>query len=334
MYQFTPEYEALFEASARDMFAPVGGKPYITRTIKSGAILEAETHQMMGWQERRRLSEAVNTEKHREAVRKQNEKNSEKRMRRLMECNFGPEDLRMDATYAERERPVSIEQARRDVQNFFDRVRTWRKKHELSELKYIYVIEGSVDGGTHIHHHIIMSGMDRDAAEMLWKKKNGGRTRCDHLQPDDEGFGALAHYLCKQPRVRGESGALKKEKRWNGSRNLKKPVETESLSRISRRKAERIATTLGTDPGAAREVYERAYPGYRFIKLEVRWSAVVPGPYLYAQMIKDDRRQKDGSTMLGMRGTDVGMPRELRKIRDIPRGGGQDATKAQRRRDR
>lgn len=332
MLQFTPEYEALFAEQEAGAYALSGGKPYMTKTIKSGRILEAETYQVLAWADRRRAKEAAKSEKHAADVERINERNSWKRMRRLAETNFTSVDLWITLTYPDGVRAVSIEQARRDVQNYLQRVRRWRKRHGMSAIKYIYVIEGSEEAETKLHHHVIMSGMDRDAAEELWRERHaGGRTKCERLQPDDSGLEQVTRYMLKQPRERGRDGRLKKQKRWNASRNLKTPVETVSLRKISRRKAERIATTLGTDPGAAREVYERAYPGYRFVKLEVRWSAVVPGPYLYAQMIKDDRgKENGGGAVLGMCGAGGGMSRELHEIQGIPCGDRQTTGKTKR----
>lgn len=332
MYQFTPEYEALFGAAAADAYAPTGGKLYKTKTIKSGRVLEAETCQVLGWADRQRAKAAMQSEKHREDVERINERNSWKRMRRLAEANFTGADLWLTLTYPDVTRAVSIERAQKDLTNYIARIKRWREKRGMEPIKYIYVIEGSEDESLKIHHHIIMSGMDRDAAEALWRK---GRTKCEYLQPDDKGLEQVTRYMLKQPRARGIDGRLKKQKRWNSSRNLTQPVETESKSRISRRQAERIALTMDTDPSAAREIYERAYPGYRFVQLEVRWSTVVPGPYLYAQMIKDERSGRNGTekgvAVLGVRGARGGMSCDVQGIHGVQGGGGRKARPAARR---
>lgn len=323
MYQFTPEYETLFGAAAADAYAPTGGKLYKTKTIKSGRVLEAETCQVLGWADRQRAKAAIQNEKHREDVERINERNSWKRMRRLAEANFTVADLWLTLTYPDGTRAVSIERAQKDIVNYIACVKRWRTKRGMEPIKYIYVIEGSEDESVKIHHHIIMSGMDRDAAEALWRK---GRTKCEYLQPDDKGLEQVTRYMLKQPRARGVDGRLKKQKRWNSSRNLTQPVETESKSRISRRQAERIALTMDTDPSAAREIYERAYPGYRFVQLEVRWSTVVPGPYLYAQMIKQERDGRDGGkkgfAVLGVRGAGGRMPCDVQGVCGVSEGSG------------
>ena len=70
----------------------------------------------------------------------------------------------------------------------------------MDDLKYIYVIEFENGEGrkkTRVHHHVIMSGMNRDAAERLW---TNGWANTRRLQPDEYGLEAPARYIVKDPK--------------------------------------------------------------------------------------------------------------------------------------
>lgn len=124
-----------------------------------------------------------------------------------------------------------------------------------------------------VHHHVIMSGMEREAAEKLWGK---GWANCRQLQPDVYGLEALARYMTKERRA-GLS------RRWYGSRNLSQPKVTVSETRVSRRKVERLVEGIADGPGT---IFNRAYPGYEFVDVQIRSSEFVCGFYVYARMRK------------------------------------------------
>ena len=298
------DYEALFD---RETGEARGGAAYRTRTIKSGRWLEAETFPAVA---DGRMREAVRTAagsaRHREAVQRVNERRRIKRIVRLMQQNFGQGGLSLTLTYPAQERQPDIERARKDMRNYLAAVRRWRERNGLEELRYIYVIQGSEDGSEHVHHHLIMSSMDRDEAERIWRERHGGRTNCDRLQPNRLGLRELGAYIGKHKDVRGADGQSRRQTRWACSRNLEKPIETESLSRISRRRAERAAQALKTDPKEAKAIYEQIYPGYELVDLEVRYSDVVPGPYLYAFMQrKEEKSTKNARPVEGRAGKAV-----------------------------
>ena len=84
--------------------------------------------------------------------------------------------------------------------NYIRRLKAWRQKHGLDELRYLYVIEyGALDqmgNPKRIHIHMLVSGMDRDEAERIWKR---GRANSHRLQPDDYNLEGIARYICKLP---------------------------------------------------------------------------------------------------------------------------------------
>lgn len=272
------------------------GLRFRTKTIKSGNVLEVEVYPVWPTHaEERRIKSKV-TRAAQEAV---NDRNARKKLDRLVNTNFGQEDLLVTLTYAG-ETPDQV-QAGKDIRNYLRRVRYWRQKHGLPEMKYIYVQEWEDEGSgagepeqlvfegmegigeepkkvKRIHHHVIMSGMDRDEAERLWKK---GRVNSRKLQPDEFGLRDLTGYLLKAPKTK---------KRWYGSRNLAKPKITVSDHKFSRKQIWKLAERVGSE---AWPVLRKVYPGYAAVmEPVVRTSEFCSGFYVYVRMYKNPFRER------------------------------------------
>ncbi|MBR1701916.1 MAG: hypothetical protein IJ716_08170 [Lachnospiraceae bacterium] len=84
-----------------------------------------------------------------EQIRKQNQWNREKRMRRLMKENFRPGDLWCTLKYLRGTRKT-VTEVMKDFRNFRDRLKR-RYKRYGEELKFIYRMEIGARGGIHIH---------------------------------------------------------------------------------------------------------------------------------------------------------------------------------------
>jgi len=249
---------------------------YRTKTIKSGPVLECEIYPIWNTRaEARKAKEAVT----REAQKAVNDRNAKKQLNRLVNTNFDENDVCITLTYAPDCKTGSVpdaRQAQKDIRNYIRRIRDYRKKHDLPEMKYVYVMEyddgENGKGKKRVHHHLIVSGgMDRDALEKLWGK---GWANSKRLQPDDYGLEALSRYIIKDQKCK---------KRWYGSRNLKHPKVTISDTKISRRKAMRIAEEVNEAPAT---IFHKAYPGYELNDLRIRDSEFVSGMYIYARMRK------------------------------------------------
>jgi hypothetical protein len=140
---------------------------YRVRTILAGNILECEIYPI--WSCKGEDIEARKAMKHtsKAAIKAANERNAKKKLIRKINANFTEKDLHITLTYAGGQ--PGIAQARKDMQNYLRRIKSYRKKMGLGDPKYIYVIEGSEESTKkRIHHHLIMSNMNRDEAERLW----------------------------------------------------------------------------------------------------------------------------------------------------------------------
>ena len=230
------------------------------KNIVSGKMYEAEFYPV--FKNGRRVPErAKKTKPSSEEQANLNDKNARKKLIRLINTNFGKNDIVVHGTYREDEMPLSEKACRKDIQNYIRRVKRYREKNGLPEMKYIYVIESKTckrTGLVKYHFHMVMNKMDRDVAEEMWP--HGDWVNADRLQPNERGCEALAKYLVKKPEG---------SKRWAGSKNLKKPrILKPKDDKISHRYLKKLCTERADD----REYWERRYPGYRFIEAEPKFN--------------------------------------------------------------
>ena len=152
-----------------------------------------------------------------------------------------------------------------------------RERLCLPELKYIYAVGHDRDQRIHVHC-VMNGGVGRDELERIWQK---GYANTIRLQKQGGGLQGMANYLYRQNEKARDAGERAGFHMWSGSRNLKKPKEHVSDSKISNRKVKKIA--LGFGP-VAREVMERIYPGYTLEDSRVAFSDMVDGVYIRCVM--------------------------------------------------
>ena len=97
----------------------------------------------------------------------------------------------------------------------------------------------------------------------------------------------MANYLYRQNEKARDRGERQGCHMWCGSRNLKKPKEHVSDTKISNRKVKKAAMNFGV---VGKEIMERTYPGYVLEDYRVMFSDVVDGAYIRCVM----RRTKGG----------------------------------------
>ena len=245
--------------------------PIREKRIYSGRYLEIEIYPISKKERnksrKRKLKESVNKQKN------LNDKNARKHLRRLINGNFDDGDIFLHLTYDEKNLPGSEEEAKKQLTNFLRRVKNYRRKRGMEELKYIAVTEyheadeNDKRTRTRIHHHLVVSGMDRDELEGLWRN---GRANADRLKSNELGYEELANYISKDP---------KGNKRWTQSRNLKQPTIKINDSKYSYKKAWQINTCQGE-----REMLEKLYPGYSLSQYKSDVNDVNSCYYTYIKM--------------------------------------------------
>ncbi len=221
-----------------------------------------------------------------EVQNKLNERNKASKLIRLVNTNFTSNDIRLDLTYHPSNHPESADQAKRDFRNFILRVKRFRKRKGLPDVKYIAVIECGKSGNK-FHHHMIISGdMTINEYTKLW---NRGYTGAKALVFNERGVEDLVNYLLKNPVVGSKNGAS-----YSASRNLKKPIEKRHTGRLSRRAIEFMAGYIDTSP------LEKLYQGYELVDMTPYYNDVNGGYYFHCKFYKPPKNhRKQNSTQAG-----------------------------------
>ena len=193
-----------------------------------------------------------------------NDKNARRYLKQLIKANFDEGDLHVSCTYKIKYQPSTIEEAEKEINKFIRRIQYRRKKNNQDPIKYIIITEKGKKNGK-LHHHIIMSDMDRDQLEELWRKprqkgqKKGeaiGWVNADRLRPDeDTGLSDISQYVSKEPQGK---------KRWRASQNLIKPMVSVADKKWTRRKLEQCAMIADED----RAFWAKKFPGWKMVTCE------------------------------------------------------------------
>ena len=287
------EYEGLFDAvpsTADDLLGEywrseavnikVGKMGYRTATTKAGDRLEADIYPIFGRSQEREARKALKRGTP-ESQKKINVKNAKRRLILMLEENFKVfEDDTFTLTYAEE--PRDLKRCRMDFRNFLLRVRRWREKNSLPELKCLWTIGRDADHRMHIHG-VMNGGVPIKDMIKLWGL---GIVNGSPLQSYGNGVEGYANYLYKQNELAKARGEREYVHMWSGTRNLNKPKEHKSDSKMSNRKVKLLSKSFDRE---AKEIMEKVYPGYTLERHVVYFSDSVDGVYIHCVM-----RRKEG----------------------------------------
>lgn len=207
-----------------------------------------------------------------------NEHNAIEKLVRILNANFTGNDYEFHLTYSDENLPETVEEAKRDIQNFLRTVKRKRIKLGLEDLKYICVPEGGFEG-TRFHFHVTMNGgLDRTVIEELW---GYGYANGKRLQFNENGVEGLARYVTKQ--FAAHKNELPFGKRWTASRNLLIPEPVDKDGRISAKRVKELATYECEN----RELFEKLYKGYTLSRVEPFYNDVNGEFYLHVKLYRD-----------------------------------------------
>lgn len=246
---------------------------YKTRTIRCGDAVEVEAYPIyrQAYPDAARMKERTRSSL---SLQRCNDRRAELHFRRKAETNFGRNDYFLTLTY--KGPAPDMAQAQKDFKNFIKRVNRRREKLGLPPCRYMAVLEAGNRFGRAHHHVLIDGGLPRDELEQIWRK---GYTNCDRLQPDTDGLKGVCRYMLK---AAGTEARQKDRKRWTCSRNLKEPKITESLHRVTKRQAARIAADAQLQ---GEGIMRKLYPGMTLTELDVRRSDWIAGAYIFARLV-------------------------------------------------
>ena len=197
--------------------------PYIERTTRAGKTIKVERYFTSRYK-KQGIKRGDKVKPTKEEQKKVNTRQAERKLRILMNANYGYGDYHVVLDYirVKGEEPRSREQMRQDINVF---LRELRKEYRKAgqELKYIHVMEIGEKGAR--HHHLVINQIDTKVLQQCWYKAYEGHNRVKVFPLDDSGnYAKLASYFIKytdKHRTK-EDGALQ-GKRWNCSKNLVRP---------------------------------------------------------------------------------------------------------------
>lgn len=213
-----------------------------------------------------------------------NEKYAMLRLQMTVQENFTKADCRLDLTYSDRYLPADEEQFVRDYKNFMARLRRLYRNAGI-ELRYVIIPAYSYEGRPHVHLFITGGVKYKDIRE-CWSM---GRIDLDPLEFDECGVIDLSFYYGSQKKA-GKTAPIheraKGQRRWSGSRNLRRPVERVDVHTWARHELEMLA-----DAGTVKRhtFFSFAYPGYWLSEMpSIRFNDVNKAWYLDAVLYKPD----------------------------------------------
>lgn len=200
--------------------------PYVKRTTTAGKTVEIEYYYTSRYN-RKGQHRADKTKATKEAQKKVNKRQTERKLKLLLNANFGYGDYHVILDYIrDKEKPDrSKEEMQQDIAKFLRELRKLYKK-QGKELKYIHVMEIGSKGAR--HHHLVINKLDTELLQQAWYKAYDGHNRVKVFPLDDSGnYAKLANYLIKYTDThRTEKTGKLMEKRYNCSKNLIRPEPT------------------------------------------------------------------------------------------------------------
>lgn len=197
---------------------------YRRRVIRAGNTVEIiETYPTQFGDRLTRERSVVSGSSTPDAVRQYNKELAVRRLTRLINANFAPDDLWATLTYERETRPSNKQEAKAQLSSFCAKLRKLYMQHNV-DFKYIKRTALGERGAIH-HHILIPQGVPTRLITRLWREHIGASERAHPpfyvpLYPDSD-FSDLAAYIAYQETDIEE----KHERKWVGSRNLVKPIE-------------------------------------------------------------------------------------------------------------
>lgn len=183
--------------------------PYVERVTKAGNTIEIERYFTSRYK-KKGISRGDKVKPTKEEQEKVNTRQAERKLRILINANYGYGDYHLVLDYIRRkgEPDRTPEQMRQDVDVFLRECRKEYRKAGL-EFKYIHVMEIGKKGAR--HHHLVVNKIDTEILQRCWYKAYEGHNRVKVFPLDDSGnYAELASYLIKYTGThkKGTDGAL------------------------------------------------------------------------------------------------------------------------------
>lgn len=213
-----------------------------------------------------------------------NDKRARRYLCQLINTNFNRNDYHVNCTYSDKYLPKTKEEAENNASKFLRRI-NYRMKKKNIHVKYVLVTEYKNKEGNSLrpHHHIIVNGdLSREEIEDLWalgrgkNKKSIGYVNVDRLQPDVNGFEALAKYITKAPQGK---------KRWSTSQNLVKPETRTNDFKYSKKQIKKI---IEDGEYESKIFFEKQYKGFSIARQVKKFNEVTGEWHIELRLYKQE----------------------------------------------
>lgn len=275
------------ESEYREAITARGVKVYRNRSVMAGDVLDLNICAVWNAKSEASRAKAARRKQSPEVIARRNARETERRIMGLLNANFGKDDYALVLSFDDDTADV------RKALLWFIRKCADEHKKIGAEFKYLYTIERIDRDGAPLrpHIHIFVDGqLSREWYEDAWRQRYG-IANATRLMPDENGLTGFAKYINKAPRTG------KHERRWACSRNLRKPEERRSTRLPNGKKlTKKFLYDLVCGKHDAKEVFETAYKGYRFLSMNVRQSEYVAGVYVDIRMSRIEQKRDSGRT--------------------------------------
>lgn len=289
------QLEDLHEWFVKSMLSYRKKTVYALKEIRAGEQFEVEIYpQFKSMDEVPPEGRSIKKDNSR-SQRNLNDKNARKYVERLINRNFGNNDIWITLTLDDEHLPEDgdMDAATKIIQKWIRRVNYRRRKLGLENARYVYVIEYDPYAKIRWHYHVVMDGeMDMDTVEKCWKQSSRNEVR--RLQKDENGLSGLANYIVK------EKHRLKSERRWNSSKgNLIDPdirvvhSKQPEKGKGCYKKIEKFVNTMVRDQDSIPEQMKLWYPEYDFTNADVYYNDFNGMFYIHARMRKRRSQEHD-----------------------------------------
>ena len=190
--------------------------PFLKSQCDAGKTRDYEFYYTVSYNSTGKRTRGKKEKPTREAQRAVNLRKVKKALARILNANFGRRDFYITYTYRKESRPVNSEEMKKQIRKLLDRLRAIQKR-EGRELKYVWVAEVGKKGAAHIH--MVVNHIDIGRVRDAWEH---GFLDVTPLDPSGQ-YRKLADYMIKYAEKTEDAAGSTVGKRYNPSRNLKRP---------------------------------------------------------------------------------------------------------------
>lgn len=163
------------------------------------------------------------------AKSERNKSDAIKQLARIINCNFGTEDLFLTLKYDDAHLPADYGQLRNNAAAIIRQIRKECKKSGTSgQIKYIMASSNwspKKNSPARLHHHLIISGVDSALVSRIWSKYGTVYVEALNGHGNNDGdYSNLAAYMIANVHTETPS-----QRRYTGSKGLDKPIYTEPV---------------------------------------------------------------------------------------------------------